>query len=91
MELFNKIKEQKQPQNTKLLSFTWLLKALHPFCPHLTSELWTELNLPLSELTRLPNFSDLLESLEPPAKLRLSVNGKFITVLEVNSSLLGDS
>jgi hypothetical protein len=47
--------------------------------------------LPLSELTNLPNFTNLLESLEPLVKLRFSVNGKFITILEVNSSLLGDS
>jgi hypothetical protein len=47
--------------------------------------------LPLSELTNLPNFTNLLESLEPLVKLRFSVNGKFITILEVNSSILGDS
>ena len=96
MELLNRIKDIKTEGDKVLklqmekLMYSYLIQALYPVAPHLTSEIWEQLGHQ-RELTDLPDFKELLESLNDSEKFSIQINGKFIQHFEMPVTYKGDA
>jgi len=85
MELSNHLQKEFNEEGLK-----YLLLGLYPFAPHLSSELWsTRFGGADIRKEEWPDFEYLLEQSSQTVPLRVSINGKFKQVIEVDKSILG--
>jgi leucyl-tRNA synthetase len=49
MELYNLIVKETGNEEVHTIGYVYLLQALYPFVPHMTSEIWSKMPMSISE------------------------------------------
>lgn len=49
MELYNLIAKETENEEVHTIGYVYLLQALYPFVPHMTSEIWSKMSLSITQ------------------------------------------
>ena len=49
MELYNLIAKETENEEVHTIGYVYLLQALYPFVPHMTSEIWSKMSSSISK------------------------------------------
>eukprot|EP00347_Sterkiella_histriomuscorum_P004130 403361640 len=106
MELTNRLQKLRQlsdegSQQVLAVGLVYLIQGLYPFAPHLTSDIWQELETksrlitqlglnPIFNQNTLDDFKTLLQEADTKVKLKISLDNQMLGEIEVSKDLQGD-
>ena len=86
-------------EEVQALVYMYQVQSLYPFVPHLASELWENMHEKVVSMgfdkkidkLQWDNISNLMEESSTKVKMRVSLDGKFLGIVEVDKDLIGDA
>ena len=98
MEVNNMLAKENQ-EEVHTLAYMYMVQALYPFVPHLASELWENMQDKVVamgfdqriERQEWDNIAKLMEESSNKVKIRVSLDGKFLGIVEVGKEMIGDA
>ena len=53
MELYNLIAKETENEDLHAMGYVYLLQALYPFVPHITSDIWSKMSMSITQKLNL--------------------------------------